>query len=138
MSNNYVVIESDTTGPQIEVIAPTYTTPNSVTEIRIQSNKPLSNWQEIYALDALGNRQDLTFEYHEDHFIGHVIFNFCSLGLVTIYAQTKDRSLNTSNLASKIIYVMESLPVFLQTSEQGSKLAFDEMELTCERVTADG
>lgn len=114
LMSSYIVIALDATGPDIEIIAPQYTSPNIFTEIRIQANELLAKWQEVYIIDSAGMRHDLIFEHTGDCLVGEVVLNFCALGLVTIYAQVKDEVLNPSPLVSKTFNLMETVKVFVE------------------------
>lgn len=109
MSSSWILLELDTTPPEIEIYSPRYTTREIENEIRIVSNEKLSTYQDIYVIDSQGNRHDYTFQYNEDEFIGHIRFNELPYGICTIYAQLKDEVDNFSPLVSKSIEIKESL-----------------------------
>jgi hypothetical protein len=106
---SYIVLELDTTPPEIEIYAPRYTTREILNEIKIISNEKLSAFQDIYIIDSKNNRHDYTFEYSENEFIGFVQFNELSYGMATIYVTVKDEVYNRSALVSKTIEIKESL-----------------------------
>lgn len=102
---NYFTLDLDTTGPIINIIAPSYTTPQTSDEISIVANETLSTYQEIYIVDSQGVRHDLTFTYENDRFVGLVSFSGYPFGPATIYAQVKDEVFNASELVSKTINI---------------------------------
>lgn len=106
---SYLLLELDTTPPEIEIIAPRYTTHDITNEITITANEPLSSFQEIYTIDSQGNRFNHTFKHNGNEFIGSIRFNELSFGVATIYAQLKDEVGNPSALVSKPIEIKESL-----------------------------
>jgi hypothetical protein len=107
---NYVLIELDTTSPQIEVFAPRYTTDDIINKITIESNEKLANYQEVYVIDSKGLRHDYTFSRDsENTFTGIIRFINYPLGIATIYARMKDEVDNFSNIASTSIEIKEGL-----------------------------
>lgn len=106
--SSFFAIQLDTTPPQIEIISPSYTTQYSLIEIRIQSNEPLEQSQEIYIIDSIGNRHDLTFLYQTTEYVGYVSFNNYPVGIGTIYARLTDEVGNVSELTSKTINIVKS------------------------------
>lgn len=102
---NYFTLDLDTTGPIINIIAPSYTTPQTSDEISIVANETLSTYQEIYIVDSQGVRHDLTFTYETDRFVGLVSFSGYPFGPATIYARVKDEVFNASELVSKAINI---------------------------------
>lgn len=103
--NNYFTLTLDTTGPIINIIAPSYTTPQTSDEISIVANETLSTYQEFYIVDSAGVRHDLTFDYEGDRFVGLVSFSGYPFGTATIYARVKDEVMNISELVSKTISI---------------------------------
>jgi len=107
--SSYLVIDFDTTSPQIEIFSPRYTTKDVVNEIAIQSDETLSNFQEVYALDSNGVRHDYTFlQVQGNQYIGQIRFNDFPYGIATIYARMKDEVDNYSDLIYKSIEIKES------------------------------
>jgi hypothetical protein len=104
----YILIELDTTGPRVEIHAPSYTNKSAKTPINIVANESLASYQEIYIMDAEGVRHDLTFLHSDNEFVGEMYFNDYPLGVTTIYARVKDTVDNMSNLASFSFYIRES------------------------------
>lgn len=102
---NYFTLDLDTTGPIINILAPSYTTPQTSDEISIVANETLSTYQEIYIVDSQGVRHDLTFTYETDRFVGLVSFSGYPFGPATIYARVKDEVFNASELVSKAINI---------------------------------
>lgn len=108
--SSFVIIELDTTPPQIEVYAPRYTTDAITNEITIESNEPLASYQEIYIIDSNGDKYDYTFEQKdEDTFVGIIRFNNIAMGIATIYVRMKDGVDNFSNVVSKAIEIKKEL-----------------------------
>jgi hypothetical protein len=107
---SYVVLTIDTTNPTIEIYAPSYTTHDITNVIRIESNEPISNYQEFYVIDSNNVRYDYTFiQEDENTWIGRVRFNDLPYGVHTLYARVKDEVDNYSNLAVKPFELRESL-----------------------------
>jgi hypothetical protein len=107
--SSYLIIDFDTTSPQIEIYAPRYTTKDVVNEIVVQSNEELANHQEVYAIDSIGVRHDYTFQQEQnDQFVGLIRFNDFPYGIATIYARMKDEVDNYSDLVYKSIEIKES------------------------------
>lgn len=99
----------DTTPPVVEIISPQYTAYNVHTEITVQSNENLMNYQEIYVIDSIGERHDLTFLYDGDNFYFDAVFNDTySLGIATIFVRLKDDVGNITNLISKPIEIIQN------------------------------
>lgn len=108
--SSYIMLEIDTTQPNIEIYAPSYTTTDIVNEITINSDEALSDYQEIYAIDGNGVRHDYTFQKKSgNQLIGYAKFSGCPLGIVTLYARVKDEVDNISNLISKTINIASSV-----------------------------
>lgn len=107
---SFVYIELDTNPPEIQIFAPSYTTTEIVNTIRIETDEPLSDYQEIYAIDSKGIRHDYTFNKEEANLlIGEVSFFDFPLGVVTMYAIFKDEVDNVSDLTSVSIMIRENL-----------------------------
>ena len=103
--NNSFMLTLDTTGPSIDILAPSYTTPQTNDEITVLGNETLSTFQNIYIVDSAGVRRDYSFEYRTDRFVGLVPWNGYPYGAATIYAQIQDEVNNISVLTSKRIDV---------------------------------
>lgn len=124
--SNYFILTLDTTPPQIEIIAPTYTVADIENEIFVLANEALSKNHEIYIIDALGIRHDLTFSKRGDYFYGLVRFNMCAFGIATIYARVCDLVLNQSSTAIKTIEIIsasvltieQKLSIFSQNADK--------------------
>lgn len=101
-------LQLDTTAPQIEIYAPSYTTNNDLTEIRIVANENISSIQNIYIIDKNNNKIDLTFDYNVNEFIGEIYFTIYGGQTVTLYAQVQDEVHNLSSLVSKSIQVIDT------------------------------
>lgn len=111
LASSCVLIELDTTSPQIAIYAPRYTTQDIVNEIVIEANEALADYQDVYAVDSGGVRHDYTFEQAEpQQFVGLIRFNDFPLGIATIYARLKDDVDNYSETASATLLVKESTP----------------------------
>lgn len=107
---SYVVLNIDTTNPHIEVYAPSYTTPDVVNTITIESSEPVAIYQDIYIIDSQNVRHDYTFlKEDENTYVGRVRFNNLPYGVHTIYARLKDDVDNYSNTAMKSFEMRESL-----------------------------
>ena len=105
----------DTTGPQITIEAPTYTTTTSPIVVTVSANEQLDLYQEVYIIDINGVRHNLTFDHEGDYLIGVVSFDSFDLGIVTLYARVRDVVHNLSNLASTSIHIMEGHKLYLDT-----------------------
>lgn len=119
---NYFYLELDTTSPFIEIMAPSYTTPQTYVEITIQANETLSTYQEIYAIDSKGVRHDITLNYRYTKFTGTVLFTNMPFGFVTIYARVKDEVGNLSNIAIKSVNLIQSNTLSLEIGAYSNKL----------------
>jgi hypothetical protein len=107
---SYVVLTIDTTNPNIEIYAPSYTTHDITNVIRIEANEPISNYQEFYIIDSNNVRHDYVFVQEDEYtWIGRVRFNDLPYGVHTFYARVKDEVNNYSNLAVKPFELRESL-----------------------------
>lgn len=101
------LLELDTTGPEIEITSPNYTTPSAKTDIYIYANEELSPDQDFYFIDAEGNRHDVVFDHLGDHFHGVMYFTDFPTGIVNFYAQVKDTTLNLSPVETASINIAE-------------------------------
>lgn len=111
---SYVLIELDTTPPDINIYVPSYTTNDLTNEIIIESNESLSNYQEVYVIDSNGDKHDYVFEKVSDkQFLGIVKFANFPMGTSTIYARMKDEVDNLSEIASKSFVIKESLTLLV-------------------------
>ncbi|WP_100406686.1 hypothetical protein [Bacillus solitudinis] len=111
------VLELDTTPPVIEIVAPTYTVSDAETEIIVDSNEILAEYQDIHIVDSSGKRHDVIFLYQGDYFYGKLIFNEFSIGIATIYVRVKDEVSNLSDLAKKTIDIKKSARLSLEVEE---------------------
>lgn len=105
---NYIILNLDTTPPNLEIHAPNYTTRTSNTIISIESNEELSTYQEIYILDSEGVNHELTFSMVDNELLGNVYLHGFPTGIATLYVRLKDRVDNVSQLYSHSFYIMES------------------------------
>lgn len=104
--SSYFTVTLDTTPPIIQIVAPQYTSVDLETEIRVLSNEPLLEWQNVYVEDSLGALHEYTFERVSDiELYGVVRFNECPIGIATIYCSLKDDVGNISSLYSKSINI---------------------------------
>jgi len=119
MSNNrsYFTLVLDTTPPEVEIIAPWYTTAHADTHIYIIADELLDTWQEIYIIDSTGKRHDLIFDYKGDRLYGMVKFSQVASGIATIYARVRDEVHNISALVGKAIDIKAGAKVFVFTTE---------------------
>jgi len=123
--SNYFTLELDTTGPQIEIVAPTYTTPYANTEIIVEGDEQLMQYQnEIYLLDSSGVKHNLTFDHQGDRFYGVVNFNSVTIGIAEIHARAKDDVGNYSNTVKHYINVLTSsnLTIYADSAVMGVAL----------------
>jgi hypothetical protein len=111
-------LELDTTGPQIEILAPLYTLPEIETEVIIQANEVLAPNAEIWVIDSLGERYDVTFSHEGDRFSGIIKFTEFPLGVAWIYALVRDEVHNLSNLVTKSINIRLSANIEMQVSSK--------------------
>lgn len=100
------VLKLDTTGPDIEVYMPSYTTAGPYSEIVVEASEQLAEWQDFYFIDSAGDRHNVIFAYDGDRYVGSVRFNQMSLGVATLYAQVRDEVHNLSPLRTKTINVI--------------------------------
>jgi hypothetical protein len=111
-------LELDTTPPQIEIFAPSYTSNTSLTTITIEANEDLAKYQNIYMTDQYSNTYPLYFIQRGNKLIGYV--NFMSNGgIYTIYAQVKDEVHNESDLISFSIRVLSGDVLSLSIDDAG-------------------
>lgn len=120
---NYIIIEFDTTRPDIAVYAPTYTNNETVNVITVESNERLSSFQEFYGIDSAGIRHDYTFEYAGTRYVGRLRFNDVPLGHVTLYARIEDEVGNRSDVASKTLNVVQYVPMLNAETNISSRTA---------------
>jgi hypothetical protein len=108
---SYVVLNIDTTSPNIEIYAPSYTTTDILNEIVVQADESLSlDYYELYAIDSNGIRYNYDFLLDDDRFIGHVKFADMPVGsIITFYAKVMDKVGNVSNLIEKAIHIADSI-----------------------------
>lgn len=119
-------LELDTTGPEIYIVAPQYTTPNEEIELYVIGDENLAVYQDIYIVDSRGNRHDVIFHYEGDRFFGIVKLWDYPPGMATIYAQMKDGVDNPSNLASKAISLLISADISIIARQEQRQLYSDE------------
>lgn len=105
---NYVNIELDTTGPELEIFAPAYTTRSAMTPVIIQSNEPVSSFQDVYILDSGGNRHAFTFAHKGNTLEGELYLSGFTIGSATLFVQLKDEVDNLSKVYSHSFKVMQS------------------------------
>jgi hypothetical protein len=114
---SFIKLALDISPPKVEILSPNYTTTQAKTEIRVSCNEVLDTWQDIYIIDSLGNRHDLTFRYEENEFVGVLYFTDYPYGIATIYAQVRDDVYNKSALLSKTINIVGSETLTLKISD---------------------
>jgi hypothetical protein len=124
--SSYVILELDTTPPIIEMYAPRYTTSDTVNVITIESNESLAEYQDIYVIDANGDRHDFTF-YRESNteYVGAVRFNNIPTGIVEIFARMKDDVDNFSNVVSATIEVKNTLQSAVGKASDSESFSID-------------
>lgn len=118
---SYFSLELDTTPPVIEILTPNNASNVYSTIVRIEANEELLNWQNIYAIDGMGNVQELTFDYNNYYFEGNIEFNYKNK-IITLFAQLKDSVGNVSDIVTKTIKVLETHPLVLKMDEQTQKV----------------
>lgn len=133
---NYFTLELDTTPPSIQILTPNNAPSKNTTIVRIEADEELADWQNIYAIDGLGNRQDLLFNYHSTYFEGEVTFNFEN-EVITIFAQLKDTVDNVSDLISKPIRILNGQPLTLKLNSKSRTLEFTELTTSISVSTND-
>lgn len=115
--SNYFYLELDTTAPPLEIIAPSYTIRGITTEILIESNEPLMDWQDIKIIDGAGVEHKVIFKFDGDRFIGQLNFVGMSVGICTIQAVLRDEVGNTTDTAIKSINVLPQQDIFIECRE---------------------
>lgn len=133
---NYFTLELDTTPPSLQILTPNNAPSNNTTIVRIEANEELADWQNIYAIDGLGNRQDLSFNYHLTYFEGEVTFNFEN-EVITIFAQLKDTVDNISDIVSKPIRILNGQPLTLILNSKSRTLECAELTTNINVSTSD-
>lgn len=107
--SSYFTLEMDTTGPIIQINAPSYTSREANNTITVVGNEKLSSFQDIYIVDSQGTRHDVIFSFDgESSFTGNIVFNGYPVGVLTIFAQLQDEVGNQSNLATAHITLIVS------------------------------
>jgi hypothetical protein len=115
---NFLVLELDTSPPNINILAPNYTTSESAIDIEVVSDETLSDsFQSFYILDAYGKRYDYIFSYDGNKYTGRITLSGFRNGLVTFYAQVKDEVHNLSGIATKVIEVIPSVNYLMLSLE---------------------
>lgn len=128
---SYVLIELDTSPPIIEIFAPRYVTRDSLNTITITSSEPLSNYQDIYALDSYGTRVNFTLQKISDvEYTGIIQFGDFQIGIIQLYARMKDDVDNFSNVISIPIEIKLSIAqATVDTNDENlSNILMDEIE----------
>lgn len=115
MSGSFL-LELDTTGPKIEVTAPSYTTATAKTDIWIYADEELSPYQDFYFIDSKGEKHPVVFEFLGDRFHGAVRFDNLPIGITTFYAQVRDESLNLSPVETVSINIAAQRFFYLETA----------------------
>lgn len=118
MSKSYFILELDTTGPIIEIYAPSYATPYDNVEVFIESSEQLMEYQDIYLVDGAGTKHKLTFQHQGNRMYGLVSFQYMKVGIATLYARLKDEVGNDSNTATGSIHVMHGEKITIDIKEQ--------------------
>jgi hypothetical protein len=107
--SSYFTLTLDTTGPIIQINAPSYTSRESNNTITIVGNEKLSNVQDIYIVDSQGTRHDVIFSFDGDMtYTGNIVFTGYPVGVSTIFAQLQDEVGNLSNQATAHISIITS------------------------------
>lgn len=102
---SYFYLTLDTTPPNVTIAAPNNVMPGIVSEIYINASEPIAEYQDIYIIDSIGTRYDLTFQYQPEsnRYYGELNVHGYAIGFATIYARLKDNVDNLSSLVSKVI-----------------------------------
>lgn len=124
----YFELVLDTTGPVIEVYAPSYATGTDDIEITIQANERLGQYQEFYLIDANGTRHDYIFDYYGDHYYGIVDTSNLPVGMAIFYARAKDEVFNFSNEAQKAIEIKQTVSMTIEASDEARILNAESYE----------
>lgn len=106
--SSHFYLTLDTTPPQLEIYAPTYTTRNTLTPITIQSNETLSSYQEVYIMDSENTRHNLTFTHKDNQLIGSLYLSGYPIGIATLFVRLKDEVDNYSDLYFHSFTIIES------------------------------
>lgn len=120
------VLELDTTGPSVNVIAPNYTAENVITEIIIEGNEHLSPEQNFYFVDSFGQRYDVLFSYEGDSFKRLVNFENYPSGILTLHGIVKDDVLNPSAMISYSIEIVNRSEVALTVRDSVREMVLSE------------
>lgn len=99
MSNCFELI-LDTTPPILDIYTPSNTQNGIITNIYIESTENIGVVEELFIIDAVGNRLDLIGSINEDQLDISVNLNI-ALGIATIYCRLKDEVFNLSDLFHK-------------------------------------
>ena len=134
--SSFLYIELDTTPPEIEIIAPSYTTTDLLNTIKIEADENISDYQEIYVIDSNGDRHDYTFKKEKANLlIGQISFFNFPFGLSTIYVRLKDNVDNTSELISKSIIIRETLTLLtLDIKDSAKSMTINEEDINPIRI----
>lgn len=126
--SSYIILELDTTPPEIEIYAPSYTTTELFNEITIVSNENLSDYQEVYVIDSNGIRHNYTFHKEKDNeYVGIIKFTLFPVGMAKLCARLMDDVGNLSNIAEKPIEIKESLTILtLDINDRHTGLSVNE------------
>lgn len=123
---SYFTLTLDTTPPIVTIYSPQYTVQDIATEIVVQANEPLANWQDIYIVDSLGVRHDETFLYQGDKFVGQVSLNGYPQGISILHVRVMDEVYNKSALYTQAIHIMAKNYFTLEIKEQSRKIEMSE------------
>lgn len=98
--SSYFNLELDTTPPIIDIYTPFNTQNGIITNIYITSTENIGVVEELYIIDAVGNRLDLNADINEDQLDISVNLNIAR-GIATLYCKVKDEVFNLSDLFHK-------------------------------------
>ncbi len=118
MSNNWFTLTLDTTPPQVEIIAPYYSILTSKLPVEVVANEELDHWQEVYLIDANGDRYDFTFQHRGNKFYGLVDLSSVTLGIATLYVRVRDVVHNVSDLNSATIDIKAGAKIYVFVDEK--------------------
>jgi hypothetical protein len=133
---NYILLELDTTAPELEIFAPSYTTRSALTPVTIQANENLGTYQDVYVLDSKGSRHDLTFAHEGSSLVGELYLNGYPLGISTLYVRLMDEVDNVSSVYSHSFSIMESeiltseMSLFIMSNQMNTSTMSNQMQVS--------
>lgn len=107
---SFIIVELDTTAPQVEIYAPTFTTREVPVEINIEASETITSPQEVYVLDEYNVRRNYSFYVEDNMLTGTINFADYPFGLARLYVRVSDTVGNISDIYEKIITIKSSVP----------------------------